>query len=115
MLLFCPTCSNVLTVSTVTTADDPTPTNRLECLTCPYEYVLTKRVFERKTFTHVKKDDVFGGDDEFKNASKINVQCDNRLCESGEAVTYELQIRGGDEPTTQFFMCTKCTTKWRSG
>lgn len=35
-------------------------------------------------------------------------------CGYGEANWWFLQTRGGDEPTTQFYRCLKCSHTWRS-
>ena len=77
--------------------------NCLECQTCPYQYVLTRRFYERKNFTHKEKTDVFGGPDEFKNAPKQAVQCTKQECEGTEAAWYQVQIRSADEPMTTFY------------
>lgn len=34
-------------------------------------------------------------------------------CGNREAYWWFLQTRGGDEPTTQFYRCTKCDHTWR--
>jgi DNA-directed RNA polymerase III subunit RPC11 len=99
----CPTCSNVLTVSTAISADDPTPTNRLECQTCPYEYLLTKRFYERKTFVRKEREDVFGGPGAWDNAQKAQMQCPKEGCDGEEAAFFQVQIRSADEPMTGFY------------
>ncbi|PSS21986.1 hypothetical protein M430DRAFT_49169 [Amorphotheca resinae ATCC 22711] len=112
MLLFCPSCSNVLTVS-VTTLEDHTPTNRLECQTCPYEYVLQKQYYERKTFARKEREDVFGGPGAWDNAQKAPVQCPKEGCGGEEAAYFQVQIRSADEPMTSFFKCMTCGNRWR--
>merc|ERR1712093_385101 len=62
MLLFCPSCSNVLTVSTTTHGPENDTINRLECQTCPYEFLLQGQYFERKTYVRKEREDVFGGE-----------------------------------------------------
>ncbi|KAA8902079.1 hypothetical protein FN846DRAFT_780693 [Sphaerosporella brunnea] len=57
MLSFCPQCSNSLTVSPAPS----TGTNRLECRACPYEFILTRKYFERKPMKRKEVDDVIGG------------------------------------------------------
>ncbi|KAG0651373.1 DNA-directed RNA polymerase III subunit RPC10 [Hyphodiscus hymeniophilus] len=99
----CPSCANVLTVSATTSPDDSTPTNRLECQTCPYEYVLTKRYYERKTFARKEREDVFGGPGAWDNAQKANMQCPKEGCDGEEAAFFQVQIRSADEPMTGFY------------
>ncbi len=43
--------------------------------------------------------------------STIEKECDK--CGNGEAVWWMLQTRSADEPTTQFYRCTKCGYTWR--
>ncbi|KAG9243731.1 DNA-directed RNA polymeras-like protein III subunit rpc10 [Calycina marina] len=120
MLLFCPSCANVLTVST-TKVPSPTQgnnvledTNRFECRTCPYEYILTKRWFERKTFERKVQEKVFGGDNaEAGQQQTATKQCNSAACDGREASYYEVQIRSADEPMTLFYTCLTCKAQWR--
>jgi len=42
----------------------------------------------------------------------INIECES--CGNDEAVWWMLQTRSADEPTTQFYRCTKCRYTWRN-
>jgi len=88
-------------------SDPPAPTgpiNRRECLSCPYQYLLTKRYFERKTFVRQEREDVFGGPGAWDNAQKQQgVQCPREGCEGEEAAYFQVQIRSADEPMTSFY------------
>ena len=42
----------------------------------------------------------------------IKIECEN--CGNDEAVWWMLQTRSADEPTTQFYRCTKCKNTWRN-
>lgn len=42
----------------------------------------------------------------------IEIECEK--CGHGEAIWWMLQTRSADEPTTQFFRCTKCGYTWRN-
>ncbi|KAN0119748.1 putative DNA-directed RNA polymerase III subunit C11 [Hyaloscypha variabilis] len=118
MLLFCPSCSNVLTVSTTTPAasgegDSHEAVNRLECQTCPYQYILKKRYYERKTFTRKEREDVFGGPGAWDNADKAQMQCPKEGCDGETAAFFQVQIRSADEPMTGFYKCMTCGNRWR--
>ncbi|CAG8958030.1 hypothetical protein HYFRA_00000374 [Hymenoscyphus fraxineus] len=117
MLLFCPNCSNVLSVSKVpmdSPIEEERGKNRMECRTCPYQYVINEQsFFERKNFTFVEKDDVFGGANQFDNADKTPVQCPKDGCNGAEAAFYSIQIRSADEPMTNFYRCMTCGNRWR--
>lgn len=41
----------------------------------------------------------------------IEKECEK--CGNNEAIWWMLQTRSADEPTTQFFRCTKCKYTWR--
>ncbi len=41
----------------------------------------------------------------------INIDC--AKCENDVAIWWMLQTRSADEPTTQFYRCTKCQYTWR--
>lgn len=109
MLLFCPCCANVLTVS----AHPETARNRLECRTCPYEYAITTPLFSRREFVRKEKEDVFGGPGAWDNAQKAKVQCPAERCDGDEAAFFQVQIRSADEPMTSFFKCMTCGHRWR--
>ena len=42
----------------------------------------------------------------------IEIECEK--CGNNKAVWWMLQTRSADEPTTQFFRCTKCEYTWRN-
>ncbi|KAI0602789.1 hypothetical protein F4775DRAFT_588359 [Biscogniauxia sp. FL1348] len=109
MLLFCPQCSNILTVST----SPESGRNRLECRTCPYQHAIEEPMYSRRYFKKKEREDVFGGSKAWENAQKTEVQCNNTACDSREAAFYQVQIRSADEPMTSFYRCTKCGHRWR--
>ncbi|CAL5867638.1 uncharacterized protein PFLUO_LOCUS1857 [Penicillium psychrofluorescens] len=67
-LLFCPNCSNVLTISRTETSSHPMGVNRFECRACPYEEILEKKWFEETKMKQKEVEAVFGGAEEFANA-----------------------------------------------
>jgi len=114
MLLFCPVCSNTLTVSR-TPADDIHihGVNRLECRTCPYQFVLDKRYYERRYMKRKEVEDVMGGAGAWDNVDQTDTQCPAENCGGDRAFFYQVQIRSADEPMTTFLKCTKCGTRWK--
>ncbi len=42
------------------------------------------------------------------------IKIDCAKCGHNEAVWWMLQTRSADEPTTQFYRCTKCSYTWRN-
>lgn len=127
-MLFCPTCANILVIST------ETGYNKWACNTCAYEFPITKQVrlmhsgsivhsgliaIQMTSRTHLKRkevDDVLGGDDTWKHADSTAGTCDGSLsqhifidsyviatcpkCDHDRAYFYQLQIRSADEPMT---------------
>ena len=51
------------------------------------------------------------GEDEDGTLPTIETQCEK--CGNNRAVWWMLQTRSADEPTTQFYRCTKCRHTWR--
>ncbi|KAI8293956.1 DNA-directed RNA polymerase III subunit RPC10 [Colletotrichum sp. SAR 10_98] len=98
MLLFCPNCANILTVSAYAGVR-----NRLECRTCPFEHAITEPIYSRREFERKEREDVFGGPGEWDNADKARAQCPKDGCNGEEAAFFQVQIRSADEPMTTFF------------
>ncbi|KAI1394784.1 hypothetical protein F4819DRAFT_237809 [Hypoxylon fuscum] len=109
MMLFCPHCSNMLTVS----PSPETGRNRLECRTCPYQHMIDTSMFSRREYKKKEREDVFGGEGAWENADKTTVQCNNSACTGNEAAFYQIQIRSADEPMTSFYKCMTCGHRWR--
>jgi len=61
--------------------------------------------------TEEKKVLVMEEDEAFKQYPKTKIMCPK--CDHNEAYWYMQQTRGGDEPPTRFYCCTKCGHKWR--
>ncbi|KAI0138033.1 hypothetical protein F4776DRAFT_663166 [Hypoxylon sp. NC0597] len=109
MLLFCPQCANILTVS----ASPESGRNRLECRTCPYQHSIDAPMYARTYYKKKEREDVFGGEGAWDNADKTAVQCNNSSCSGKEAAFYQIQIRSADEPMTSFYKCMTCGHRWR--
>lgn len=75
MLLVCPQCSNILRVTKVP-GGDPTEThvgqNRFECITCPYQFVLDRRYYERTYLKKKEVEDILGGKGAWDNVDQTN-------------------------------------------
>jgi|TARA_B100002052_G_scaffold206408_1_gene188617 DNA-directed RNA polymerase subunit M len=103
---FCPTCDARLI------KDDTT-----SILTCP-ECKYTENGPEEKkqsTVEETESDFLVLDENEGKEVlPTIEIECEKEGCDSKEAVWWMLQTRSADEPTTQFFRCTKCQHTWRN-
>ena len=60
--LFCPSCSNLLVISS------ETGFNKWACNTCPYEFPITKQMTSRTRLDRKQVDDVLGGEEMWKHA-----------------------------------------------
>ncbi|EIW68458.1 hypothetical protein TREMEDRAFT_24045, partial [Tremella mesenterica DSM 1558] len=107
-MLFCPYCSNALTIG-----DQDNSDKCWICPTCPYKYNIApgKQISMR---THLKRkqvDDVLGGKEAWANVDKIDATCPK--CDARKAYYRQLQIRSADEPMTTFYKCVDCSYQWR--
>ena len=67
MLLFCPTCANILE------CEEGQNCFRFACSTCPYIYNITRRISSR-TYTKLKEvEDVLGGAAAWENSSETRL------------------------------------------
>ena len=65
-----------------------------------------------QTTNSEKAFEVFGEEDQDESRPTIKIECEK--CGHDEAVWWMLQTRSADEPTTQFYRCTKCGYTWRN-
>lgn len=107
-MLFCPYCSNNLTIGVEEESSDKC----WVCPTCPYKWVIAQRISMR---THLKRkevDDVLGGKDSWANVDVVDATCP--ACDKVVKANFmQLQIRSADEPMTTFYRCSECTHQWR--
>ncbi len=100
---FCPKCEVRLKKSD----------SGLSCPKCGYSQGGTsdssKTVVEEK---EVSEFNVLDESDGKETLPTIKIDCEK--CGHTEAVWWMLQTRSADEPTTQFYRCTKCSYTWRN-
>ncbi|KAG1806744.1 uncharacterized protein HD556DRAFT_1428772 [Suillus plorans] len=105
-MLFCPTCANLLVISS------ETGYNKWACNSCPYEFPISKQMTSRSRMTRKEVDDVLGGEETWRDADSTAITCDK--CSHPRAYFYQLQIRSADEPmTTCISRCAGCAYQWR--
>ena len=100
---FCPNCEVKLKKSD----------SGLRCTKCDYseeqENKQTKKIVEDETQSEFN---VFTENDKDETLPTIKIECEK--CGHDEAIWWMLQTRSADEPTTQFYRCTKCQYTWRN-
>ena len=100
---FCPNCEVRLKKSD----------SGLKCPKCDYveggaSTEQTKKVQEEE----VSEFNVLEENEAQETLPTIKIDCEK--CDNNEAVWWMLQTRSADEPTTQFYRCTKCNHTWRN-
>ena len=103
---FCPKCEVRLKKSNATSAI---------CPKCGYSESTAKK--NKKETKEERKEEmsklnIVEGDEAKETLSTIKIDCEK--CGNNEAVWWMLQTRSADEPTTQFYRCTKCRHTWRN-
>jgi DNA-directed RNA polymerase subunit M len=93
---FCPKCSLRLKKGT--------------CTKCGYSET-TKTETKKTTSEMDKSFTVFEENEKEETLPTIKKECEK--CGNDEAVWWMLQTRSADEPTTQFYRCSKCAHTWR--
>ncbi|NIM25174.1 MAG: transcription factor S [Nitrososphaeria archaeon] len=85
----------------------------LKCFKCGYveggSSPQPKKVVEEES---TEAFNVFAENEGEESLPTIEIECEN--CGNNEAVWWMLQTRSADEPTTQFYRCTKCKNTWRN-
>lgn len=85
----------------------------LKCSNCGYiegnASPQPKKVVEEES---TEPFNVFAENEGEESLPTIKIECES--CGNDEAVWWMLQTRSADEPTTQFYRCTKCKNTWRN-
>ena len=100
---FCPKCEVKLKKSD----------SGLQCSKCGYtegEDKKTKKIVKEQESEEAIL--AFEGNEGEESHPTIKIECEK--CGNDEAVWWMLQTRSADEPTTQFYRCTKCKHTWRN-
>ena len=98
---FCPKCEVRLRKSD----------SGLSCPKCNYTEGISQGT---KKITEDQPSELKVLDESDKNETLSTIKIDCEKCGHNEAVWWMLQTRSADEPTTQFYRCTKCNYTWRN-
>lgn len=100
---FCPKCEARL-------KQESSETNFV-CPKCGYSETGSKQ--RKQTKVEASSNiDVLDDGEQKETLPTIKIDCEK--CGHNEAVWWMLQTRSADEPTTQFYRCTKCSYTWRN-
>lgn len=88
------------------------PENRLRffCNTCPYVFGIDQKISKKAALERKQVDDILG-DEVFENAQQTEAKCPE--CGHDRANFFQLQTRSADEPSSTFYRCMKCASKWK--
>ena len=112
---FCPECDSILKPEKVET--DEGTTVMLVCSKCGYKKPMSSRKIKPRVTSVIKHDikqrvTIIGKEEQkISTLPTIKVECPK--CGNTLAYVWQVQTRGGDESSTQFFRCTKCNHTFR--
>ena len=102
---FCPKCDVRLKKSSSNSA--------LSCPKCDYSEAQGSEIQNNTSEEEPNSDFLVLDENEGKDTMPtIEIECEK--CGNNKAVWWMLQTRSADEPTTQFYRCTKCEHTWRN-
>ena len=102
---FCPKCDIRLKKSSTNSA--------LSCPKCDYSEAQGSEIQNNTSEEEPNSDFLVLDENEGKDIMPtIEIECEK--CGNNQAVWWMLQTRSADEPTTQFYRCTKCEYTWRN-
>ena len=99
---FCPKCEVKLRKSD----------SGLKCSKCGYVEGAEEKQTEQIAEPEEESILAFEGNEGDESHPTIKIECEK--CGHDEAIWWMLQTRSADEPTTQFYRCTKCQHTWRN-
>ena len=86
-------------------------TSSISCPKCGYSESGSK-VPKKETKEEKFELNILAENEAKETLPSIKIDCEK--CGNNEAVWWMLQTRSADEPTTQFYRCTKCRHTWRN-
>ena len=100
---FCPKCEVRLKKNNTN--------SEVSCPKCGYSESGSKET-KKEIKEEVSELNIFDENEGKETLPTIKIDCEK--CGNNEAVWWMLQTRSADEPTTQFYRCTKCSYTWRN-
>ncbi len=84
----------------------------LQCPKCNYVEGQETKQTKKPVQEHESQFNVLSQNETVESLPTIKIECEK--CGNDEAVWWMLQTRSADEPTTQFYRCSKCRYTWRN-
>ena len=112
-MIFCPTCGTRLVL--VHDTHDMKTAMEYQCGKCGYTNSCLRSVHDHVNTKSNEPEEVIVVFDkkelELSTMPTIRAECPK--CHNNLAYIWQVQTRSGDEGSTQFFRCTKCSLTWR--
>ena len=83
----------------------------LQCPKCGYAEGQESKQLKKTEEEFESEFNVFSENEGEDTLPTITTECEK--CGNNEVIWWMLQTRSADEPTTQFYRCTKCRYTWR--
>jgi len=107
-LKFCPRCGTRLSVTSESSKIS------LQCWKCGFKSEMEREGTRIHQVPPPRKEKIVVIDKEVGKIRTLPItKMECPKCGHGEAYYWMVQTRGGDESTTQFFRCVKCSYTWR--
>lgn len=106
---FCQNCGTRLRLKQIKTDDNVMMT--LQCERCGFTTPVEEPITKSEVEPPEDQIKVVGDEVDVRTMPTTKEECPR--CRNKEAFWWMLQTRSGDEPTTQFYRCTKCNHTWR--
>lgn len=84
----------------------------LQCPKCNYVEGKENKQTKKPVQEHESQFNILSQNETVESLPTIKIECEK--CGNDEAVWWMLQTRSADEPTTQFYRCSKCRYTWRN-
>ncbi|MEE9586351.1 MAG: transcription factor S [Nitrososphaerales archaeon] len=108
---FCQECGTRLKIKKVKDDDGNNVTVMLKCDRCGFSAPAVEPITRPEVEHTENQIKVISEEMDVEPLPTLEVECPR--CKNNKAFWWMLQTRGGDEPTTQFYRCTKCNHTWR--
>lgn len=106
---FCPRCGTRLRLKQIKNGENVVLS--LQCDRCGFTSPVEEPITKSEAGPPEDQIKVVGEEVDVKPLPTTEAECPK--CGNRDAFWWMLQTRGGDEPTTQFYRCTKCSHTWR--
>jgi DNA-directed RNA polymerase subunit M len=111
-MIFCPTCGTRLVL--VHDKQDMSTTMEYQCPRCGYKDSSLPDIHDdAATRSRTPEEVIVVYEKELELSTMPTIKDECPKCHNNLAYIWQVQTRSGDEGSTQFYRCTKCSHTWR--